>query len=233
MENNIYHGKDIEDAISAACSKLGVDRTEIHVEVVDPGKRGFLGFGRKEATIKVSFLKDLVASIEDPDQIDDELTKRPFTEQDEKSVQVIKKMLEDLFEEAGIIASVSFRVEDDQIVFKIDSEDYKGLIIGKKGKTINSLQSIAQTIYFHNAENRYYIVLDIDDYRSVRDAQIMTWLDQAINSVRTSGKSYRFSPMIAVERKVIIKRLSHLDDISFRVRGTFPRKYIEISKRAA
>lgn len=233
MESKIYHGKDINEAIENACSDLSVARDQIQVDVVDPGKRGFLGFGRKEATIKVKLLKDVIASISETEPLETEVVDvPPFSAKDQAAVDIVKKMLADLFKEAKITATINYRLSKDQIIFEIDSDEYKGLIIGKKGKTINSLQSIAQTIYTHHAEHRYYMILDIDNYRDVRQKQINDWLNQAISTVRSTGKIYCFSPMIAVERRFIVNRLSNVDDIGFRVRGSFPRKYVEIFQKS-
>ena len=47
MEPKVYHGKNIDEAIKLACQDLNVAREKLHVEVIDLGKRGFLGIGRK------------------------------------------------------------------------------------------------------------------------------------------------------------------------------------------
>ncbi|BDR59733.1 Jag N-terminal domain-containing protein [Xylocopilactobacillus apicola] len=233
MEAKIFQGKDIDEAIKTACKDLEVDRDKLQVEVIDPGKRGFLGFGKKPAQVKVTLLKDLVAHFTNTTLNVDREIELDFTERDRSGAEVVTQMLEDLFKESGIVATVSYEVQGDQLVFEIESEQYKGLIIGKKGRTINSLQAIAQSIFAHHGENRFYVILDIDNYRDVRGQQITIWLNQAVEIVRRSGKSYRFSPMVAVERRLMINRLEPLNDITFRVRGSYPRKYIEISKRLA
>lgn len=251
MEPKVYHGKNIDEAIKLACQDLNVAREKLHVEVIDLGKRGFLGIGRKPATVKVTFLKDVIADLEISENenndanltstssgakvpVSKEATKvNALSPKDQAAALKIQKMLEELFRQSKIVAQVSYQVKDDQIIFTIDSAEYKGLIIGKKGKTINSLQAIAQNVFSHQSENRYYIILDIDNYRELRSRQIQDWLNQAVTVVRNNGRSYRFSPMIAVERKTMINQISQFKDIAFRIRGRYPRKYIEIYQKLA
>lgn len=249
MEPKVYHGKNIDDAVAHACEDLQVAREALHVEVIDLGKRGFWGIGRKPATIAVTFLKDVIACLENPTEIPDQKlepeqvstaaaqSKEPASSTlapiDEAAILKIQTMLNDLFAQSGVKAQVNYQVQGEQIIFKIESEQYKGLIIGKKGKTINSLQALAQAIFSHQGANRYFIILDIDNYRELRSEQIKKWLEQAIKVVQNSGRSYRFSPMIAVERKVMINQISQFPDIAYRVRGTYPRRYIEIYQKVA
>lgn len=249
MEPKVYHGKNIDEAVKLACQDLNVAREKLHVEVVDLGKRGFFGIGRKPATVEVTFLKDVIANLEISENNDSNSTPTPsvakvsvpkeatkvnaLSPKDQAAALKIQKMLEELFSQSKIVAQVSYQVKDDQIIFTIDSAEYKGLIIGKKGKTINSLQAIAQNVFSHKAENRYYIILDIDNYRELRSRQIQDWLNQAVTVVRNNGRSYRFSPMIAVERKTMINQISQFKDIAFRIRGKYPRKYVEIYQKLA
>lgn len=229
MEPKTFEGKNIEEAIQLACDKLQVTRDQIHVDVVDPGKRGFLLFGRKNAKIKVSMLLDVLSDFQDDG---DNFETNTLWNNDEKVIDLIHRMLEDLFESSKISAHITRKISNDQIIFEIKTDKkYKGLIIGKKGKTINSLQNICQVILAHELSNRYFVILDIDNYREARTRQIREWLEQAVSIVRSSGQSYQFSPMVAVERQIIINYIKAVSDISFRVRGTHPRKYIEISKK--
>ncbi|MDH5695266.1 MAG: protein jag [Dehalococcoidia bacterium] len=190
--------KTVEEAIQKALERLGVSREEVEVTVVKEGKHGILGLGAEEAMVKV----------------------RPLVRMPEKSkiAEAAKGVLETLLTRMGVIASVvphaepSVEGEDEasNLVSLDVTGDDLGILIGRRGQTLSSLQHIVRLIVAHQAKARVPIVIDVEGYKQRRYGALQALARRMAEQVKVRGMSFTLEPMPAYERRII--HLTLVDD---------------------
>ena len=120
--------KTVSDAITEACQKLGVTSDKLDYEVVEEGSSGFLGIGSKPAVIKAR----VKAAVED----------------------TAKDFLKDVFEAMNLAVVVNVKYDEANNSMDIDlSGDEMGVLIGKRGQTLDSLQYRVSLVVNKNVDN--------------------------------------------------------------------------------
>lgn len=149
----------------------------------------------------------------------------------EDAIQHVIEYLENVVEVYGASANVSADEKHNLITFNIDTNK-AGLIIGKHGKIINSLQTLAQTIFQHHQQRRVSVVVNVGDYRQRRESILENIADRTAERVLRTKQPVFLEPLPAFERKLIHARLSKDDRISTHSEGKEPHRYlvVEIAK---
>ena len=188
METYEFEGKTDQDAIENACRKLALDRDQMDIVIIEPGSAGIFGLvgGRKakiNVTVKqkkpdaiekmpveeiheVTALSEETPATADPRETPE--TGDPEaapTNTREEEVAIAKEALENilaLIPMEGI--TVEGKVEDGSVNLNIDG-DKTGLLIGRKGKTLDALQFIVNKIVNKSLEKRSRVIVDSENYR--------------------------------------------------------------------
>ena len=188
METYEFEGKTDQDAIENACSKLALDRDQMDIVIIEPGSAGIFGLvGGRKAKIKVTVKREEPETIEQvqPEAVPEvtapseeepataapqdmpetaELSAAPANTREDE-VAIAKEALENilaLIPMEGI--TVKGKVEDGSINLNIDG-DKTGLLIGRKGKTLDALQFIVNKIVNKSLEKRSRVIVDSENYR--------------------------------------------------------------------
>lgn len=238
-----YSGETVEKAINAGLSALQIAKENATIEVIQEGKKGFLGFGKQEAIV-------VVEKIQAAEVVADEVTKEEIIEDDVEQVvaekeEVISEITElvDLTDDEAVTALAVYLTDITRdlgapsmvkvsrakgiITFNLETEK-KGLLIGKHGKLINAIQYLSQ-VYIHRiAKNRLSIVVNVGDYRERRKAIIERLAKQTLRKVRETGQPVFLEPMPAFERKQVHSILSSESDISTHSEGNEPHRYLVV-----
>jgi spoIIIJ-associated protein len=232
-------GTTVESAISAALEKLQVTREEVTINVIQTEKKGFLGFGSKEAEVEVT-----VNVPEQPPVAAEPLQAVPDvveteTIQAKKAEEAPVDTREQAIEETkGYIQSIAkgMKIDDLKIThqqkgknvsFYLESEKV-AMLIGKRGQTLNSLQQLAQLVANRYSNQFLMIELDAENYRERRQETLEQLADRmADKAIRTGGR-VQFEPMPSYERKVIHQALSRRLDIETYSEGKDPNRYLVI-----
>jgi spoIIIJ-associated protein len=177
-------GKSIDEAVRKAADQLGVHFSTIRpsdIEVLDEGKSGIFGFGvSRSAKIRVSY------SLEISDIGD-----------------VAKDVTVTLFDKMGIDAKIRDSHESESKVYiELESEN-SGLIIGKKGKTLESVQFIINMIVSQKTRSDKKIIIDIESYRSKRENSLKKLSQEIAEKVANTGKPFSMEPMNPFERRLV------------------------------
>ena len=190
MESLEISGKNIEEAIQLALERLGVSRDEIEVEVVKEGKAGILGLGGEEAVIRVT-----------------PLVPAPGPEGD--IAQRAKDVLEKLLAVMGVTASVAVEAQAGAeegavgpIAFDITGEDL-GILIGRRGQTLASLQYIVRLILSHQVKDWLPVTIDVEGYKQRRYQSLQNLARRIAEQVQDEEAPFTLEPMSAYERRII------------------------------
>jgi spoIIIJ-associated protein len=171
-------GKSVDEAVRAAIEELGCNIEDVTVEVVEEPSKRLLGFmGSKPAIVKVS------------------LRYKPETE--------ARKLVEDLLQEMKIDYQIE-RVEWNNGIARINivGQDM-GLLIGRKGETLNALQFIAGLMLNRKREEKIRIVLDVEDYRKKREQSLESLALRLSDKVKQTQKNVIMRPMSSQERRIV------------------------------
>lgn len=195
-------GKTVEEAVQAALEELAASYEEVEIEVLEEPNKGILGIGKRMATVQVT------------------LNRTPQ--------KVVKDKLEKMFTAMGIDVQIgSIETEDNVIKVNIAGNDV-GLIIGRKGETLDALQLVTGLMTNHQLENRVRVVLDVEGYRAKREEALRDMALKMADRVKKTRKSVAMRPMSPQERRTVHTVLQNEPSIVTYSQGEEPNRKVII-----
>jgi spoIIIJ-associated protein len=245
-----FEGKTEKEAIANAVRELGLEKDKFDIEIVESQKGGLFkkGLVRIEVHADVTVLKqfgnetqvstDQSRSIKDRSITETGMRTKTalFTETEPLPAEndFEKAMIDyvaGIIERMGYDASVGIQFrETSKIGFQIASH-FSSVIIGKKGKTLDSLQLIANIYAGRISNPEIHVVLDSENYRLRREEAIVRMAYDAADRVRSNRSSLLLEPMNPFERRIVHTTLGDNDDIMTRSEGEGMYKQVRVSYR--
>ncbi len=203
MEFKEFKAKTVEEAITAASMELGVASTDLEYEIIEKGSSGFLGIGSKPAVIKAkkkdSFLDD------------------------------IYEYLNNLFKAMDIESQIKIDYDQDNSTMDIDvSGPDMGILIGKRGQTLDALQYLVSLYVNKKSESYIRVKLDTENYRSRRKDTLENLAKNIAFKVKRTKRSFTLEPMNPYERRIIHSALQNDRYVSTRSEGEEPYRRVVI-----
>ena len=195
MKSITTTAKTVEDAIEIALKELDVDRTEVEIDVVSKGKPGILGIGSEPASVRV---------------------KKVEFKSDNDSAKVAGEVLAGLLNLMNVeaVSSLIDAGDDEQSGPEFDIEgDDAGLLIGRRGETLQALQFITRVITNNKTGHRSPISVDVEGYYQRRDQSLVNLADRVAKRVVRTGREIELEPMTARERRVVHMSLADNEDV--------------------
>ncbi len=206
MEYKEFSGKTVSDAITNATVALGVTSSEIKYEVIEEGSNGFLGIGSKDAVIKV-----VISSYEDPKQ-------------------VAKEFLDGVFEAMQLEVNISMTLDESDNTLLIDlAGPEMGVLIGKRGQTLDSLQYLTNLAVNRSSENYTRVKIDTEDYRRRRKETLENLAKNMASKVKRTKKAVTLEAMNPYERRIIHSALQNDNNVTTHSEGEEPYRYVVIT----
>jgi spoIIIJ-associated protein len=146
----------------------------------------------------------------------------------EDPAEILAELLEEVADGLGLDCEVSVEVRDGELHGCIEGEDV-GLLIGRRGQTIDAVQHLAQRILFHGAGSKVRVVIDVDGYRERRALTLHQDADDAAEEALRLGEAVELSPMPASERRVVHEHLRDRGDVRTYSEGEEPERYLVVS----
>ncbi len=173
--------KTVSEAITEACQKLGVTSDKLEYTVIEEGSSGFLGIGSKPAVIKAA------AKVE------------------EVSLDVAaKNFLNDVFAAMNMTVAVDIVYNEAEKSMSIDlSGDEMGVLIGKRGQTLDSLQYLVSLVVNKNSEDYIRVKVDTENYRQRRKETLENLAKNIAYKVKRTKRPVSLEPMNPYERRII------------------------------
>jgi len=196
--------RTVEDAITEGLIELGTTRKNVEIEILDKGSRGLFGLiGAKMAKVR--------------------LTKKV------NPVDLAVNFLKDVFDKMNLDAEIIVEEkEEGNYVFNIQGDDM-GILIGKRGQTLDSFQYLANIVANKNKNNHIYITLDTENYRERRKETLETLAKNLAKKVKMTKKSIVLEPMTPYERRIIHFALQNDKHIKTHSEGEEPYRKVIIS----
>ncbi|MCX5833880.1 MAG: protein jag [Deltaproteobacteria bacterium] len=219
-------GKTIDKAIETACHEFGVPREKLNIEIISEGTAGFFGLGSKKAKIKASLLTfdvDLGLSFDKPEKPARQRTVRK--EEPRVSSPAVhdiavkaQKLLEGILQRMSVNARVAIQETPDSILLIIEGND-NGLLIGKRGQTLDALQYLVNKAVNRQEKDRKQIIIDTEDYRRKREESLVALAEKLAQKAKRTRKAITVSNMNARERRIIHLALQGDESLTTKSRG--------------
>ncbi|WCK54522.1 protein jag [Aneurinibacillus sp. Ricciae_BoGa-3] len=250
MNTVIATGKTVEDAIARALRQLGASREQVTFRVLEEPSKGFFGLiGVREAKVEVTIVEHEQPKQKQPVGIPVVKAEVQETKQEEKQPAAAmqsdaaeavssdftkkdafeegRKFLEEILQTMELDARVEEVTKDGTRVLTIAGEGM-GLIIGRHGQTLDSLQYLVNIVANRYSDKRIHIVVDAENYRAKRRESLQQMAERLARQVSQSRRSVRLEPMSATERKIIHSYLQGRGGIETHSEGTEPNRYVVI-----
>lgn len=198
-------GKTIDEALNLALTEFGVAKEQVTYEIIEEtGKKGLFGFfGNKNVKIKVSLLK------QDP-------------------VETSKDFLKGIFDKMSLDVLVEkFSDSDNNVTLQLHGANL-GLLIGKHGQTLDSLQYLTNLVANKNQEDWIKVTLDIENYRQRRAETLKKLALRLADKAKRKCERVVIEPMNSHERKIIHMALQDDKNIVTYSEGEEPHRHIVI-----
>ncbi len=204
MEFIEVSAKTVNDAITDALIQLGVTSDQLEYEVVREGTTGFLGIGSKPAVIKA---------------------RKKFSPEDNA-----REFLEQIFRVMGIAVEIISKYDTENGVIDIEFKgEEMGVLIGKRGQTLDSLQYLTNLAVNKHSENYIKVKLDTEDYRKRRKETLENLAKNISYKVKRTKRSVSLEPMNPFERRVIHSALQNDRFVSTHSEGEEPYRHVVVT----
>jgi spoIIIJ-associated protein len=215
-----FEGKTEKEAIDKAVEALGLERDEFDVEIVESQKSGFL-FKKGKVIIRVHVGgEDVPARSRDVNPV-------PENDFEHAVVDFVQNVIEKMGFPGKV--SVSFR-EDRKLGLMLDSE-HSGILIGRKGKNLDAVQTLANVVAGRFTNDDIRIILDSENYRTRREENLVKMAHKVGEQIRRSKGSKLLEPMNPFERRLVHTALNDMNDVDTKSEGDGLYKQIRVYYR--
>jgi spoIIIJ-associated protein len=204
MEHSIEKtAKTTQEAISLALNELKVDESKVKIEVLDEGNKGIFGLiGNKMAKVKVTLKQS--------------------------SGDKAKDFILDVLGKMQIDADIEMVEDEDSVQLKVVGKDI-GIIIGRRGETLDSLQYLTSLVVNKGEEDYKRVVIDIENYRQKREETLIRLADRLAEKVIKYKKPVTLEPMNPYERRIIHSSLQDNRYVETYSTGEEPNRKVVIA----
>jgi spoIIIJ-associated protein len=204
MEFIEVSAKNVDDAITQATVQLGITSDQLEYEVIDKGSSGFLGIGSKNAIIKARKKCTI------------ESTTRSF--------------LSSVFDAMKMQVELLIKVDEDNHMIDVElkGEDM-GILIGKRGQTLDSLQYLTSLAVNKNTDQYYKVKVDTEDYRKRRRETLENLAKNIAYKVKRTKRPVSLEPMNPFERRIIHSTLQNDRYVTTYSEGDEPFRHVVVT----
>lgn len=198
-----FSAKTVNDAITEACQKFVVTSDKLEYEVVEEGSSGFLGIGSKPAVIKAR----VKSSVQDK----------------------AKDFLKSVFEAMNLVVIVDIQYDELNNSMNIDlSGDEMGVLIGKRGQTLDSLQYLVSLVINKDVEDYIHVKVDTENYRQRRKETLENLAKNISYKVKRTKRPVSLEPMNPYERRIIHSALQNDKYVTTHSEGDEPFRHVVV-----
>lgn len=244
-------GKTIDEALYLGLDQLKLTIDEVEVEVIEYGQKGFMGIGYKPVKVKLTEREETVV----PDFIlNKDKEKSPRKEREEKTRREKKTESEDvkgeyfpegtefvenevtaflqgLMDHVGIQgASVKAANTDNGLLVNLEGDDM-GVLIGRRGETLDAVQYLASLVYNKDKEDYHRVTVDTENYRKKRENTLIRLAKKKAGQVVKTGRRVVLEPMSPFERRIIHFALQNDKYVTTYSEGEEPNRHVIIDKK--
>lgn len=204
MEFKEFSAKSVNDAITEACRAFSVTSDKLEYEVISEGSTGFLGIGSKDAVIKAKVKSSVVDNA--------------------------KVFLSEVFAAMNmtVVVNVDYNAESREMNIDLSGDDM-GVLIGKRGQTLDSLQYLTSLVVNKGEESYIRVKVDTENYRKRRQDTLENLAKNISFKVKRTKRSVTLEPMNPYERRIIHSALQNDKFVTTYSEGEEPFRHVVVA----
>ena len=207
MEYIDFTAKTVSDAITEACKHFTVTSDKLEYVVVEEGSTGFLGFNSKPAKIQAK-VKEEKLSVEDQ----------------------TKKFLDEVFHAMNMVVTIDAKFDEEQNLLDVElSGDEMGVLIGKRGQTLDSLQYLISLVVNKGTGEYIRVKVDTENYRQRRKETLENLAKNISYKVKRTKRPVSLEPMNPYERRIIHSALQNDRYVTTHSEGEEPFRRVVVT----
>ena len=195
--------KTVDEAVTKALIELGITSDKLEYEVVEKGSAGFLGIGSKPAVIKARKKMDVI----------------------EEGREFLEKVFQNMHMDVAI--DIDFDKEEKVVSINLSGSEM-GVLIGKRGQTLDSLQHLVSLVINKNSEDYLRVKLDTENYRERRKKTLEHLAKNIAYKVKRTKRSMALEPMNPYERRIIHSALQNDNYVFTKSEGEEPFRHVVV-----
>ena len=204
MEYREFTGKTVEDAVMEAAIKLETTSDKLDYEILEKGSSGFLGIGSRPAKIRARKILETVDRVEE--------------------------FLADVFAAMQIDAKIEITENKEENTMNVDlSGEDMGVLIGKRGQTLDSLQYLVSLVVNKESEEYIHVKVDTENYRQRRKETLENLAKNIAYKVKRTKRSVSLEPMNPYERRIIHSALQNDKYVTTHSEGEEPFRRVVVT----
>ena len=251
--------KTVDDAITEALIQLGVTSDRLEYEVIEKGSAGFLGIGMKQAVIearrkpepKPEIKKEPVKKPEIKREKPKQAEARPAEKTEEKPVKMaeepavkqkgelaevtdeairaVESFLKDTLSAMDMEVEITSKIDEDGALSVEMNGKHMGILIGKRGQTLDALQYLANRVANKYQEGYVRVKLDTENYRARREETLKNLAKNIAHKVKRTRRSVSLEPMNPYERRIIHSALQSDPYVTTHSEGEEPYRKVVVT----
>ena len=251
-----FKAKNVEKAVEIASSELKMPKEDLRYEVLSYGSSGIFGLsGAKKAKIRVRLPVDLQARELKADETEPDADAANMPEESKPSdsfdpagedavtevnpegrelytfpddpTETGRLVLQKIIENMATNARITVEKNSDGVFFKVNGQN-AGILIGKRGQTLNAIQSIVEKVVNQHNQNRIRVWVDIEGYLDTRRENLENKAMRLAEKAKRLGKPISLGQMNAYDRRIVHLALQDFSDVQTRSRGEGPLRKLVI-----
>ena len=231
----VKKGKSIEEATELALAELNITKDDAVIEVLQESAKGFLGIGAKDAEVKVTVkteaeVKEAPVKKEKVSQPTVKATRTGGVYSSESPAENAKNFITDILTAMGLDVTVTAELNDDIVNVNLEGENM-GVVIGKRGDTLDSIQYLTSLVVNQKSENYIKVSIDTENYREKREEALCALSQRLASKVARTGKKFALEPMNPYERRIIHSNLQANEDVTTFSIGQEPYRKVVIAPK--
>ncbi len=232
-----FKGKTKNDAITEACRHFSIPSDKLDYEVLDEGKAGILGIGAKPAVIrarvKEESKEEAIESVKLSETPIIASVKAAAADMGDVDVEAVsKKFLSDVFAAMGIAVEISAKYNDSLRSLEVElSGDEMGVLIGKRGQTLDSLQYLISLVINKGTTEYIKVKVDTENYRQRRKETLENLAKNISYKVKRTRRPVSLEPMNPYERRIIHSALQNDRYVTTHSEGDEPFRRVVVTPK--
>lgn len=238
MEYVEFTGKTVDDAITEACRKFTITSDRLEYEVIEKGTAGIFGFAAKPAVIKARVFdpnapkEEAVAKEEPAVKAEAKTeTKEAVSESSEGAAVPAadpKEFLSKVFDAMHMEVAIDVETIDNEMNINLSGSDM-GVLIGKRGQTLDSLQYLTSIVVNKGQKEYIRVKVDTENYRSRRKETLENLAKNLAYKAKRTKNSVSLEPMNPYERRIIHSALQNDKYVTTHSEGEEPYRKVIIT----
>lgn len=233
MSNSIIaEGRTTNEAVENGLKELKVSKDRVDIKVLEnENKKSFFSI-LTPRVVKVQLTIKENSNKEEKIEVKEEKPKREY-DHNEEDISIAKERVEEFLKEwlQKVDNTLEYTIKEEDYTIYVDiNGNAAGTLIGYRGETLNSMQTILSTIANRGFNSKIRLILDIENYRQKREKTLEELAEKVSKTILKTGKSITLEPMSAYERKIIHSKLQDNNKIETHSIGEGDNRRVVISK---